>query len=332
MPAGSVLMFGDINIDNTFLLSEFPAPGRDGYADHIEMQIGGTVCNSAFVMQGLGQPTSVLGSVGDDIWSKFIFEELHKANVDSSHVVIKPNTHTGLIFIAVTPNGERTMLSHRGANTVIQPEDLDQDILDDVCWLELTGYVFMKDPQRETAWRLVEMAVDRNIPISMDTGLDPVLVAPDSIRAVLPYLSLLITGEEEAFALTQVQDFQSQMAEFLALGLSQVAIKLGRKGARLGWRGGAHFYPAFSVNVIDTTGAGDAFTSGLIYGYLHNYSPKASLLLANALGGLATTVFGAARVSCQEVLAFLNDHYQEEDLQSKDQVLLEVIHRLGECA
>jgi ribokinase len=323
-------MFGDINIDNTFMLSEFPAPGRDGYADHIEMNIGGTVCNSALVMQGLGQPTSVLGSVGDDIWSRFIFEELDKANVDSSHVVIKPNTHTGLIFIAVTPNGERTMLSHRGANTAIQPEDLDQDILDDACWLELSGYVFLKDPQRETAWKLVEMAGERNIPISMDTGLDPVILAPDSIREVLPYLSVLITGGAEAERLTHFDEYQSQINALLALGPAQVAIKLGHEGAVLGLADGIVYSPAFPVKVLDTTGAGDAFSSGLLYGNLHNFSPNGSLLLANAMGGLATTVYGAARMQRGEVVSFLLQMRQLMDGDRDDQAFTEVLQHLSQ--
>jgi ribokinase len=330
MPPGSVLMFGDINIDNTFMLSEFPAPGRDGYADHIEMQIGGTVCNSALVMQGLGQPTSVLGSVGDDIWSRFIFEELRKASVDSSHVVIKPNTHTGLIFIAVTPNGERTMLSHRGANTAIQPEDLDQDIFDDICLLELSGYVFLRDPQRETAWRLVEMAGDRNIPISMDTGLDPVILAPDSIREVLPHLSVLITGGAEAERLAHANEYQSQINALLSLGPEQVAIKLGHEGAVLGWADGTLFSSAFPVNVLDTTGAGDAFSAGMLYGYLHNFSPNGSLLLANAMGGLATTVYGAARMQRGEVVSFLLQMRQILGADRDDQAFSEVLQHLSQ--
>ena len=325
MAAGSVLMFGDINIDNIFMLSEFPAPGRDGYADHIEMKIGGTVCNSAVVMRGLGQPTSVLGSVGEDIWSKFIFEELYKADVDSSHVVTKPNIHTGLIFIAVTPNGQRTMLSHRGANIAIQPEDIDQDILDNVCWLELTGYVFIKDPQRETAWRLVEMAANRNIPISMDTGLDPVILAPDTIHEVLPYLSVLITGGAEAERLTHADEYHHQINALLALGPEQVAIKLGHEGAVLGWADGLLYNPAFPVKVLDTTGAGDAFTAGLLYGYLHKFSPNGSLLLANAMGGLASTVYGASRMQYGEVVSFLLQMRQLMDIGRDDQAFNEVL-------
>jgi len=330
MPPGSVLLFGDINIDNIFLLSEFPEPGRDGFTDHVETHLGGAVCNSAAVLQGLGQSSRLFGAVGEDIWSKFVYDELKKVHVDPKHVLIKPGKQTGLIFIAVTPNGERTMLSHRGANITIQPEDIPQELLDHVNLLELSGYVFLRAPQRDTAWELIHKAVERGIPISMDTGLDPVILAPDYIREVLPYLSVLITGAAEAERLTQADDRQRQLDALLALGPEQVAIKLGREGAVFGWADGTLYSPAFPVKVLDTTGAGDAFSAGLLYGYLHNFSPNGSLLLANAIGGLATTVYGAARMQRGTVVSFLRQMRQIMDADNDDQAFTEVLQQLSQ--
>lgn len=328
-PKSSVLLFGDINVDNIFLLSEFPDPGRDGFANHVEMHLGGAVCNSAAVMQGLGQPTRLLSAVGDDIWSGFVMEELRKANIDTQHVVKKLGVQTGLIFIAVTPNGERTMFCHRGANTDFKPDDLNQEVLDNVCMLSLSGYVFIDAPQRDAAWKLLEMAAKQNIPICMDTGLDPVIMASDEIREVLPYVSVLITGKREAERLTKAEKPQDQLTAFLDFGCEQVAIKLGHEGAWLGWQGGWLKSPAFPVQVVDTTSAGDAFTAGLIYGYLHSFSPNASLLLANALGGLATTVYGASRIDRQDILSFLNKMWSAASVTDDEMVFSEVIQGLG---
>lgn len=332
MPADRVLLFGDINVDNFFQLAEFPVPGRDGFAKHAEMHLGGAVCNSAGALHRLGQPVRLLGAVGDDIWSEYVFAELNQAQIDTQHVVIKPGTQTGLIFIAVTPNGERTMLSHRGANIAIQPEDLPQDVLEEVCLVQFSGYVFLDAPQRDTAWKLIEMAVAQGIPISMDTGLDPVFLAPEALSAVLPYLSVLITGTAEAEQLTQVEDHQAQLDRFLSLGLKQVAIKLGHEGAWMGWEGGFLHSPAFPVRVVDTTSAGDAFSAGLIYGYLHGFTPQGCLLLANALGGLATTVYGAARFNRKDVTAFLHGMRLNKDADLDQEALTEIIQRMEEIS
>jgi len=328
-PKPSVLLFGDINVDNIFMLSEFPEPGRDGYANHIEMHLGGVGCNSAAVVAGLGQPTKLLGAVGDDIWSDFVIAELRKAKVDVQHVMVKPGLKTGLIFIAVTPNGERTMFSHRGVNLTFSPEDLPANILDNVCLLALSGYLFLEPPQCDAAWRLLELAANKNIPVSMDTGLDPVILAPDTIREVLPHISVLITGDAEAQELTQTNHPQDQVDKLIEIGVEQVAIKLGQEGAWLGWNGGLLREPAFQVDVVDTTSAGDAFSAGLIYGYLNHFSPGGSLLLANALGGLATTVYGAARISRQDVSSFLQKIQQESAERHNMEAVREVIQRLG---
>ena len=329
-PKPSVLMFGDINVDNIFMLSEFPEPGRDGYANHVEMSLGGVGCNSAAVLAGLGQPTKLLGAVGDDIWSEFVYGEIQKAGIDTEYVITKPGFKTGLIFIAVTPNGERTMLSHRGVNLTFNPEDLPEKIMDNVSLLALSGYLFLNSEQFDTAWRLLELAEQHHIPVSIDTGLDPVLIVPDTIRDVLKHISILITGSEEAQALTGCKNSQDQVDALLTLGVEQVAVKLGRDGAWLGWKDGIIREPAFQVDVLDTTSAGDAFSAGLIFGYLNEISPGGSLLLANALGGLATTVYGAARISRQDVLSFLQKVHQENTDYAGKKALLEVIQRLTE--
>lgn len=328
-PKSSVLMFGDINVDNIFMLSEFPEPGRDGYANHVEMSLGGVGCNSAAVLAGLGQPTKLLGAVGDDIWSEFVYDEIQKAGIETEYVITKPGFKTGLIFIAVTPNGERTMFSHRGVNLTFSPEDLPENILDQVSLLALSGYLFLNSEQFDAAWRLLDLAEEHRIPVSIDTGLDPVLLVPDTIREVLKHITILITGSQEAQALTGYKHPQDQVDAILALGVKQVAVKLGRDGAWLGWKDGIIREPAFQVEVLDTTSAGDAFSAGLIYGYLNEFSPGASLILANALGGLATTVYGAARILRQDVLTFLHKVHQENADYAGKKAFLEVMQRLN---
>ncbi len=330
MVGKSVLFFGDINVDNVFLLPGIPEPGRDAYASHTEMHLGGAVCNSAVVMHRLGQPAAVIAAVGDDLWSDFVFKKLRQGGVNGQSIVIKTGQKTGLIFIAVIPNGERTMFSYRGANLSIQPGDLSPDLLEEVSLVQFSGYAFLESPQSDTAWHLLEMASASGIPISMDTGLDPVVLQPETIRKVLPHLSILITGDREAELLTGFSDFSDQLEGLMAYGLDQVAIKLGARGALLGWDQGSVQVNAYPVSVVDTTSAGDAFSAGLIYGYLHGFSPEAGLTLANTLGGLATTVYGAAWIGRPEVLAFLDERRQSPIGDQEKTSIDQIMHRLAE--
>lgn len=311
MDRDSVLFFGDINVDNIFTVSEIPEPGRDVYSDQAQMKLGGAVCNSAVVLSGLGQTCAILGAVGDDVWADIVHQELTHAGVDTNFIIRKNDKGTGLIFIAVIPDGERTMFSYRGANTIITPQDLPDDLLDGVSLVQFSGYAFMSSPQKDTAWRLLEMSKERGIPCSMDTGLDPVIHQPDGMQEVISQINILITGEEEAKQLTGKSTHEAQINTLIDAGLEWAAIKLGSAGAILGWKGGLTSQPAFPVSVKDTTSAGDAFSAGIIFGYQQDLSPETSLTLANILGGLATTVYGAARIRKEEVVDFMNNTGRE---------------------
>lgn len=311
MQHGAVLFFGDINVDNIFTVDEIPAPGRDAYSDQAEMKLGGAVCNSAVVLRGLGQPCAILGAVGDDLWADIVHQELSRAGVDTSFIIRKNEKGTGLIFIAVIPDGERTMFSYRGANTTITPQDLPNNLLNHISLVEFSGYAFMSSPQKDTAWRVLDMARARGIPCSLDTGLDPVIHQPKAVQEALSKINLLITGQEEAYHLTGKRSPEAQIDALIHAGLDWAAIKLGSSGALLGWKGGLTSQPAFPVSVKDTTSAGDAFSAGVIYGHKHGLSPQATLTLANLLGGLATTVYGAARINKSDVLEFMANSGRE---------------------
>jgi ribokinase len=271
------------------------------------MHLGGAVCNSAVVLRKLGVESRLCGAVGQDQWADFVFEALDEAGVVRDFVVQKAEDSTGLIFIPVTPNGERTMFSYRGVNRRMAPSDVAPEALDGVGMLQISGYVFLDSPQRETAWHLIEKAEARGIPISLDSGLDPVLLEPEILRRTLPHLTLLITGRREAEMLTGETDLDGQTEALLSLGIQQAALKLGSEGAHLAWPEGRLTLPAFPVTVKDTTSAGDAFSAGLIFGWLQGFDPAVALTLANALGGLATTVYGAAWIGREEVGRFFAD-------------------------
>lgn len=329
MPKKLVLLYGDLNVDNICSMPEIPPPGRDVYLSRVETHLGGAVCNSAVVLQGLHQPTRMLGSVGTDQWGTFILSELQRAGSDTRFIICKKGEGSGLIFIAVTPNGERTMFSYRGANRVIDPQDIPESILVGVSLVELSGYVFKDQAQTDAAWKLIHMAESRGIPVSLDTGLDPVVHHPEVARQTLAHLRVCITGEEEGLILTGCSDIQQQAAALLDYGIQLVAIKLGGRGAFLAWPHGTLLLPAFKVDVKDTTGAGDSFSSGLIYGYIHGFSPCASGSLANALGGLATTVYGAPWIGRNEVLPFLQAVQQAEPDHPAACGIQEALFRLG---
>ncbi|HOJ00217.1 MAG TPA: carbohydrate kinase family protein [Anaerolineaceae bacterium] len=328
MSSGEVLLLGDINIDTVLPVAEFPMPGRDGLAPHISTGIGGAVVNSAFVLQHLGQRTALLGCVGADVWAEKVKQDVGQTTIKMDYVKSKPQHCTGLTFIIATPDGERTMFSHRGVNTQLAPQDIDEKAFPGAGMLHISGYALLESPQKEAVWRAVELAKQNQVPVSLDTGLDPVVRNPDEVRRLLPALTLCITGLKEMEILFGDIPLSEAVDAMLASGVRLVAIKLGDKGCHVFGEAEKISYPAFQVNALDTTGAGDSFTSGLIYGWLQGMGLLPAAALASALGALATTVYGAgsALPAKGKVVDFLRT-VQDQSIAGEIEELLGILEK-----
>ena len=293
MNSGEILMLGDINIDTVWPVSEFPIPGRDGLTETVTVEIGGAVVNSAIILDNLEQRTSLLGCLGKDVWAEQVKQEFAQTNISLKHVHVKPESTTGLTFIIVTPDGERTMFSHRGANIQLEIQDIDEDALMNTAILHISGYALLESPQKNALWRAVELAKKHNVQISLDTGLEPAIQNPKDLRRLLRELAICISGPQEISVLLDSTSPEEAADLLLSSGIQLAAIKLGEKGSFVADEKDQFFCPSFHINAIDSTGAGDSFTAGLLYGWAHELSLPASAALASALGALAASVYGA---------------------------------------
>jgi len=293
MSSGEILMLGDINIDTVWPVSEFPTPGRDGLTETVTVEMGGAVVNSAIVLDNLGQRTGLLGCVGKDVWAEQITKKLAQTTINLKYINIKPESTTGLTFIIVTPDGERTMFSHRGANIQLEIQDIDEDAFKDAAMLHISGYALLESPQKKAVWSAVELAKKHKVQISLDTGLEPAIKNPKDLRRLLRELTICISGPQEISELLDSTSPEEAADLLLSSGIRLAAIKLGEKGSFIADEKDQFFCPSFHVNAVDTTGAGDSFTAGLLYGWAHGLSLPASAVLASALGALAASVYSA---------------------------------------
>jgi len=307
MQSGEVLLFGDINIDTVWPVSEFPTPGRDAYAKSVSVGIGGAVVNTAIVLDKLGLRTGLLAGIGKDIWATKAAETLNLTNINQAYIKVKPEITTGLIFLIITPDGERTMYSCRGANVQYDAADVEEEAIRKAAMLHISGYALVESPQKYAAWRAIEQAKKHQIPISLDTGLDPAIHNSQDLCRLIPELTICVTGLKETAELFGIFNPEEAAAHLLRLGVKTAAIKLGEKGSFIATNKESFHCPAFVVDAVDTTGAGDSFTAGLIYGWSNGMSLKATALTGSLLGALAAAVYGAglALPGKIEVIKFL---------------------------
>lgn len=289
----AALVLGDLNVDAVLAVPAYPAPGGDALATDSQLSAGGSAANTAMVLARLGLPTRLLARAGREAWGDLAINGLRAAGVDTVGVQRDAAAPTGLFLITVTPDGERTMFGLRGANTRLDPAGLDPALFAGAAWLHLSGYALLEAPQRLAAERALELARSAGVPASVDVGRAAALQAPDRIRGLLPQLALCVLDLPAAQGLVGGADPESAADRLAALGVGVAAVTLGADGCLLASGRERARQPAFAVPVIDTIGAGDAFSAGLIFGLQRGLGLAAAGQLANALGALAVGVRGA---------------------------------------
>ena len=301
------LLIGDLCVDVFMQVVAYPAEGGDGTVQRMHQHTGGSAANTAITLAKLGSEPILLTHTGKDIWAQQVLPVLQQAGVGVDHIQQVEGDQTGLTFLVVSEDAERTMFTYRGANRNLQPDEISESLFDGVDGLHISSYACLTKPQSDAVNKAVEIARQRDVTISLDVGVEPASQAGDLLRNLLPSLSLMILGEPEAMTITDTSSLSEAITALLTAGVQRFALKLGKHGCRLISKHEDMTIPGFTVEAIDTTGAGDAFCAGMLHGITHQWSLAMSATFANALGALVTTRWGAGEElpSLKEVSAFL---------------------------
>ena len=305
-----VVTLGDINIDVIAHIPDYPQKGGEGLAERGHIYCGGSAANTAIVLGRFGVDVGIIGRVGEDVLAPLALAALAEAGVDGRCIQRDPEAITGIILVAVTPDGERTMFGCRGANVRTDPALLNEDYIANARIFHLSGYSLLAAPQRDAALRALEVAQEAGLTVTADLGLEAVMRVTDRAKAILPQVDILLPSQPEAEYLTGHEGIEGAIEALLDYGVGVVTLKLGKRGCAIATGGEMIQVPGFAVPTVDTTGAGDSFDAGIILGRLEGWGWRESALLADALGALTATVEGAGTSLAErgEVRAFLEAH------------------------
>ncbi len=287
-----VILLGDINIDLLMNIPAYPSSGGDALVYGVEVRTGGSLANTAIILSRMHLATEIVTHTGNDPWADIAIETLRAEGVGMKYLKRDPRAGTGLIFLPVTPDGERTMFSYRGANVLTDENEVTPVMFADADLLHLSGYSFMKSPQKDAAWRAIELAESCQIPLTLDLGVEPAVALGADLERLLSKLDLLVLGDQEAITIARQDKLDAALDYLLSCGVKTIGLKLGKGGCQIVTQNIRAHLPGFKVETIDTTGAGDAFSAAMIFGSLCGLRYEARGLIANALGALATTVWG----------------------------------------
>jgi ribokinase len=264
------VVVGSANVDLVWHGERLPAPGETVTDGEFVQVLGGKGANQAAAAAALGAEVSFVGCVGDDEHGRMVRADLEARDVDCSHLAMAKGVPTGVAVITVDARGENSIAVAPGANRVVAPETAAAMIRpDDVVLCSL-----------EVPVETVEAAV------ATARAFDAVAIVNPAPPRAAPAGAVLTPNEHECEALGGVEHL---------LGLAPaVIVTLGAAGAVLYRPGQAPVaQAAFAVDVVDTTGAGDAFNGALAWAVAEGRTLDAALPLAAAAGALATRAVGA---------------------------------------
>jgi ribokinase len=274
----------------------------------------------------LGGKPALLTHTGSDNWAHQLLPILESVGVNTSRIIREEHEPTGLTFLVVSEAAERTMFTYRGANRCLHPDEITSDLLAGVEMLHISAYACLKAPQSQAVLKAVDFASKYQVGISLDVGVEPAHQARELLLQLLPKLTLIILGEAEARVITNSKSVEEAIATLLDSGVQMIGLKLGKDGCRLVTKGQDLLIPGFAIEAVDTTGAGDSFCAGIIHGLTHGRDLEMTGRLANAMGALATSRWGAGEMlpTSKEISAFLS----ERNSLIMDPIILKVLEQL----
>lgn len=274
-------------------VERLPDAGKLEAVDSITLSLGGCAANTAVGLSRLGHDVSVLGAIGDDGFGDFIVDILIDEGVDTTGIVRLEDVATSVTDVLVDSRGERRFLHFKGANARFTSDDLDLNFLELSRHLHIGGTFLMDAFDGADAASVLRSAKEKGITTSLDTAWDPSGVWYDLIEPMLEYVDIFLPSDEEAGMLSGEDNVREMARFFLAKGVRTVGIKCGSKGGYFRSEDDEHVLPPLEVDVVDTTGCGDAFCSGFISGTIDGLSFRECAKRAVILGSLCATGLGA---------------------------------------
>ena len=280
-----LLVAGEINPDLVLSGNVLPEFGQvEKLVDSATLTIGSSSAIFACGAARLGLKVAFVGICGDDVFGRFMLEEMKKRYVDVSNVIIHPDGQTGLSVI-LTQDADRAILTHPGLIAGLQASDISDSLLRQSRHLHVASY-FLQTKLQPDLPALFQRAHSLGVTTSLDTNYDP---SEEwlGFDELLSATDVFLPNKTEALSITKSNDAESASRQ-LARKSKLVAIKLGADGALACSQNEIARSSSISVNVFDTVGAGDTFDAGFLYGYLNNWPLDKSLRLACVCGAMST--------------------------------------------
>jgi len=276
-------------------IPHYPIPGQciQVNAETIRFLPGGGAANTASALCQMGIPARVFSKVGDDPNGRFLLSELAAQGVDTRRIRVSGNDSTPFTFVGIHPDGERTFIHTPGANRTFSAEEIDRETLFDTDYLLYDDLWVLPRLDGKPGAELLREARARGVVTLLDEcwGLGP---NRGSFEIMVPHVDCLLPSYHDLLHIYPQKTPEEIIAVLHNLGAQNIILKMGKAGCLLSCGTGIEAMPSVATEVVDTTGAGDAFVAGFIAGLVHGCDPRQSALIGSRAAAACIRHVGGA--------------------------------------
>ncbi|MEM1957250.1 MAG: carbohydrate kinase family protein [Archaeoglobaceae archaeon] len=284
----SVIGFGALNLDKIYRVDKIPKADEESFVKDLQLFPGGSAANTIVGLSRLGVKSAYIGKVGDDAEGEILLEDLKRERVETK-AVIKAKGRSGTAIIFVDDIGNRAILVDPGVNDTIRYEEIDLEFATKFSLLHLTSFICKNGFDSFNSQKKI---VENFELVSFDPGLPYAERGKDEMMKILKKTTIFLPNKIEIERMFGT-DYKTAAEDCISMGIEVVVVKLGKEGCWIRSSERELKVQARSVRVVDTTGAGDAFNAGFLYGYLKGKDLETCGKLGNYVASLCIQHVGA---------------------------------------
>ena len=283
-----IVGFGALNLDKIYLVERIPREDEESFVIDVEFHPGGSAANTIAGLASFGVKTGYIGKIGSDSEGEILLQDFVKRGVDVSGIA-RGDGRSGQALIFVDKEGNRAILVDPGVNDTISFKEVKKDLVEEAEIIHMTSFICKNGMDSFESQKKVAKIAKA---VSFDPGLPYVERGIDELKDILENTTILLPNKMEIEKLTG-KDFKEGAKQLVEDGVKIVVVKLGEKGCYITDGKEEVFVEAFKVKAVDTTGAGDAFNAGFLYGWIKNKSLEACGKLGNYVASKIVERVGA---------------------------------------
>ena len=284
-----VICFGALNVDRLYRVDRIARGGEERFITGFKECLGGSAANTAVGLARLGLEVGFIGKVGDDREGRLHLRDFEREGVNTHGITVADGERSGVVMGYVDERGERALYVDPGANDSIEFKDIDLEYASSTKFLHLTSFVGQKPFE---AQKRIVKDLPEDVRISFDPGDIYARRGLSSSKPIIKRSIVVLPNESEIELLTG-EKYEEGSKTLIKEGVGIVAVKLGGNGCYITDGKERYLVEPHKVRVVDTTGAGDAFCTGFLYGLIKNKDLYESGRLGNFVASRCIKKIGA---------------------------------------